>query len=77
MSLADDLPDCPDCLKSMVLALAKHAADPENLARLDPEQAEKATQFLRELLNRPNGSLEELARALAAKAKERVGIFEN
>ena len=52
MSLADDLPDCPECLRLMVEALAKSAADPENLA-LPPEEAEKATQHLRELLGRP------------------------
>lgn len=38
-----DIPDCPDCLRLMVEDLAKHAADPRNVARLDPEQAEKVT----------------------------------
>jgi hypothetical protein len=61
----------------MVLALAKSAADPRNLALLPPEEAEKATQYLRELLNRPNDSLEELARVLAARAKARVGLLQS
>ena len=58
-----DIPDCEECLKLMVLALAKSAADPQNLALLPLEEAEKATKYLRELLNRPDDSLEELARA--------------
>ena len=53
----DDLPDCPDCLRLMVEALAKSAADPQNLALLPPEEAEKATKHLRELLNRPDDCL--------------------
>jgi hypothetical protein len=61
----------------MVLALAKSAADPQNLALLPSEEAEKATKYLRELLGRPDGSLEELARLLASKAKARVGVYEN
>ena len=42
----------------MVEALAKSAADPQNLALLPPEEAEKATKHLRELLDRPDDSLE-------------------
>ena len=72
----DDLPDCEDCLRLMVLALAKSAADPQNLALLPSEEAEKATKSLRVLLNRPDDSLEQLAKLLAKKAKARVGIFE-
>jgi phage I-like protein len=74
---ADDLPDCEECLRLMVLALAKSAADPQNLALLPSEEAETATEYLRQLLGKPDGSLEELARLLASKAKARVGIFEN
>jgi hypothetical protein len=73
----DDLPDCPDCLTLTVEALAKSAADPESLARLDPEQASQMREYLATLLNRPNDSLEELARALAVRAKKSVGIFQN
>ena len=53
MSLADDLPDCEECLKLMVEDLAKSVADPKNLALLPPEEAEKATEHLRELLGQP------------------------
>jgi hypothetical protein len=74
---AEDLPTCEECLKLMVLALAKSAADPQNLALLPSEEAEKATKYLRELLGRPNDSLAELAKLLATKAKARVGAYEN
>ena len=53
----------------MVEALAKSAADPRNLALLPPEEAEKATKHLRELLGRPDDSLKQLAKLLAKKAK--------
>ena len=76
MSLADDLPDCEDCLRLMVEDLAKSVADPKNSALLPPEEAEKVTRHLRELLNRPRDSLEELSKLLAVEAKKRVGIFE-
>jgi hypothetical protein len=72
-----DLPDCPECRKLMVEDLAKSAADPENLARLDLEQASEIRAYLATLLNRPNDSLEELVRALAVRAKKQVGIFQN
>jgi hypothetical protein len=55
--------------------IAAFAIDPENLARLDPEG--EMTQYLRKLLDMPNGTLEELARALASKAKARVGILQS
>ena len=71
-----DIPDCQDCLKLMIEALAKSVADPRNLALLPPEEAEKATKHLRELLGRPNDSLEQLAKLLAKKAKARVGAYE-
>jgi hypothetical protein len=77
MSLADDLPDCPDCLKNMVEALAKSVADPRNLALLPPEEAEKATRHLRELLGRPDDSLEQLSKLLAVEAKKRVGLLQS
>jgi hypothetical protein len=72
--MTDD--DCEECLKLMVLALAKSAADPQNLALLPSEEAERATKCLRALLNRPHDSLEELARLLAKKAKAAVGAYE-
>ena len=75
--MIDDLPDCPECLRLMVLALAKSAADPQNLALLPSEEAEKATKSLRALLNRPDDSLEQLAKLLAKTAKARVGLFEH
>ncbi len=71
-----DIPDCEECLKLMVEDLAKSAADPQNLALLPPEEAEKATRYLRELLNRPNDSLEQLTKLLASKARARVGAYE-
>ena len=72
-----DIPDCEECLKLMVEDMAKSAADPRNLALLPPEEAEKATRYLRELLNRPDDSLEQLARVLAARAKAAVGLFQS
>jgi hypothetical protein len=60
----------------MVEDLAKSAVDPRNLARMPPEEAEKATKYLRELLGRPEDSLEQLARVLASRAKARVGVYE-
>jgi hypothetical protein len=72
-----DIPDCEECLKLMVEDLAKSASDPRNLALLPPEEAEKATRYLRELLNRPDDSLEQLARVLAARAKAAVGLFQS
>jgi hypothetical protein len=61
----------------MVEELAKSVADPRNLALLPHEEAEKATRHLRELLGRPNDSLEELAKLLAKKAKARVGLLQS
>ena len=72
-----DIPDCEECLKLMVEDMAKSAADPRNLALLPPEEAEKATRYLRELLNRPDDSLEQLSRVLAARAKAAVGLFQS
>ena len=72
-----DIPDCEECLKLMVEDMAKSAADHRNLALLPPEEAEKATRYLRELLNRPDDSLEQLARVLAARAKAAVGLFQS
>ena len=72
-----DIPDCEECLKRMVEDLAKSASDPRNLALLPLEEAEKATRYLRELLNRPDDSLEQLARVLAARAKAAVGLFQS
>jgi hypothetical protein len=50
--------------------------DPGNLARLDPEGAEEMRQYLGKLLNRPDDTLKQLVRALASKAKESVGVYE-
>ena len=61
----------------MVEDMAKSAADPRNLALLPPEEAEKATRYLRELLNRPDDSLEQLAKLLASKARARVGLLQS
>ena len=58
-------------------ALAKSAADPQNIALLPSEEAEKATKHLRELLVARMIALEQLAKLLAKKAKERVGIYEH
>ena len=77
MGLADDLAEieCEECRKLAIEDIAEFAIDPENLARLDPEG--EMTQYLRKLLEMPNGTLEELARALASKAKARVGLLQN
>jgi hypothetical protein len=72
----DDLPDCPHCLRLLVEDLAKGAADPKNLAKLDPEEAQEMRQYLGRLLSRPDDSLQQLVRALASKAKAAVGAFE-
>jgi hypothetical protein len=66
---------CEECVKLAIEDFAEFVTDPGNLARLDPEG--EMTQYLRKLLDMPNGTLEELARALASKARARVGIFEN
>ena len=54
----------------MVEDLAKSAADPQKPSASAPEEAEKTTKYLRELLNRPDDSLEELAKLLAVEAKQ-------
>jgi phage I-like protein len=71
-----DIPDCEECLRLMVEAMAKAACDPQNLALLPSAEAEKATEHLRKLLGRPDDSLEQLAKLLASKAKARVGIYQ-
>ena len=75
--IIDELDDikCEECYRCAIEDIAAFAIDPENLARLDPEG--EMTQYLRKLLDMPNGTLEELARALASKAKARVGIFQS
>ena len=72
-----DIPDCEECLKLMVGDMAKSVADPKNLALLPPEEAEKVTRHLRELLNRPRDSLEELSKLLAVEAKKRVELLQS
>ncbi len=54
---------------------AEFVTDPGNLARLDPEEAEEMRQYLGKLLNRPD-TVTQLVRALASKAKESVGVYE-
>jgi hypothetical protein len=75
--IIDELDDikCEECYRLVIEDIAAFAIDPENLARLDPEG--EMTQYLRKLLDMPNGTLEELARALASKAKGRVGILQS
>ena len=72
MRLADHLAEieCEECRKLAIEDFAEFAIDPENLARLDPEG--EMTQYL----NRPDDSLEQLARVLAARAKAAVGAYE-
>jgi hypothetical protein len=48
--------ECEECRKLAIEDIAEFAIDPENLARLDPEG--EMTQYLRELLNRPDDNLE-------------------
>jgi hypothetical protein len=78
MGLADDLAEieCEECRKLAIEDLAEFVTDSGKLARLDPEAALEMREYLRELLGRPNDSLEELARALAVEAKKRAGIFQ-
>jgi hypothetical protein len=76
--MTTDIPDCQDCLKLMVEDLAKSVADPEKLAQLEAEAPEEAAEIrasLRSLLNMPKASLPELAKALASRAKGRVGLL--
>lgn len=78
MGLADDLAEieCEECRKLAIGDFAEFVTDPGNLARLDPEEAEEMRQYLGKLLNRPDDSLEQLARVLAARAKAAVGAYE-
>jgi hypothetical protein len=76
--IIDELDDikCEECYRCAIEDMAEFAIDPENLARLDPDDAEEMRRYLGKLLGRPNDSLEELARALAVEAKKRAGIFQ-
>jgi len=78
MGLADDLAEieCEECGKLAIEDLAEFVTDPGKLARLDPEEAEEMRQYLGKLLNRPDDTLKQLVRALASKAKESVGVYE-
>ena len=60
--IIDELDDikCEECYRLAIEDIAAFAIDPKNLARLDPEGG--MTQYLRKLLDMPNGTLEELAR---------------
>ena len=77
MRLADHLAEieCEECRKLAIEDTAEFVTDPGNLARLDPEEAEEMRQYLGKLLNRPD-TLKQLVRALASKAKESVGVYE-
>ena len=77
MRLADHLAEieCEECRKLAIEDFAEFVTDPGNLARLDPEEAEEMRQYLGKLLNRPD-TLKQLVRALASKAKESVGVYE-
>ena len=63
MGLADDLAEieCEECGKLAIEDFAEFVTDPGNLARLDPEEAEKMRQYLGKLLNRPDDTLKQLA----------------
>ena len=78
MKLADDLAEieCEECRKLAIEDFAEFVTDPGNLARLGPEEALEIRASLRKLLNRPDDTLEELAKILASEVKKRVGIFE-
>ena len=78
MSLADDLAeiDCPECYRLAIEGIAAFAIDPERLVKFEAERPEEAAEVrasLRKLLDMPQASLQELGKALATKAKERVG----
>ena len=75
--IIDELDDikCEECYRLAIEDMAEFVADPRKLARLDPEAALEMREYLRELLGRPQDSLEQLARALAIKAKESVGVY--
>lgn len=79
MSLYDEIEaiECEQCRALAIEDMAEFAANPENLARLDPEEAEEMRQYLGKVLNRPDDSLQQLVRALASKARSAVGNFEN
>lgn len=78
MRLADHLAEieCEECGKLAIEDFAEFVTDPGNLARLNPEEAAEMRQYLGKLLNRPDDSLEQLARVLAARAKAAVGAYE-
>jgi hypothetical protein len=76
--IIDELDDikCEECYRLAIEDIAAFAIDPENLTRLDPDDAEEMRRYLGKLLGRPNDSLQDLARALAVEAKKRAGIFQ-
>jgi hypothetical protein len=81
MSLADDLAeiDCPECYRLAIEDIAEFASDPQSLAKFEAEKPKEAAEIqasLQRLLDMPKASLQELARALAVRAKNRVGIFQ-
>ena len=77
MSLYDELPDCPCCRRDAIEAMTKSIVKPENLARMDPDDAKRMQRHLRKLLDRPDDSLPQLARRLATEVRKRVGIYQN
>ena len=57
--------------------LGQERGRPSKPSASAPRRGRKATRYLRELLNRPDDSLEQLAKLLASKAKARVGLFQS
>ena len=76
MGLADDLAEieCEECGKLAIEDINEFVTDPGNLARLDAEEALEIRASLRKLLNRPDDTLEELAKILATEVKKRRNL---
>jgi hypothetical protein len=56
--IIDELDDikCEECYRLAIEDIAAFAIDPENLTRLDPDDAEEMRRYLGKLLGRPNAS---------------------
>ena len=79
--IIDELDDikCEECYRCAIEDIAAFAIDPERLVKFEAERPEEAAEVrdsLRKLLDMPQASLQELGKALATKAKERVGAYE-
>jgi hypothetical protein len=79
MRLADHLDEieCEECRKLAIEDTVEFVTDSEKLARLRSRSrlGNAGISYIRELLGRPQDSLEQLARALAIKAKESGGVY--